>query len=254
MTGWVCPACHGDLGGDVDGAERCAGCGRRWGRRDGFLDYVDEAQVRGTDRWMRVVYHHLAPLHDPLLAGTFRVVLGERLSDARATILQRLGAQPGERVLEVGTGTGRNALGLASAGVDYVGVDLAPGMLRIARRRLARAGRSDVPLALADAHALPFRDQSFDRVLHVGAVNSFRDPERALAELARVARPGAALVLVDEQLADNADLVTRVAFRASTFYATSPCVAPGRLPGATITSVEQLSAFFYLLRASTPDM
>ncbi len=242
---WVCPACRGV----ILGAGICPGCSRTWGLRDGFLDLVDRAEVRGSDRWMGAVYHHLAPLHDPLLAGTFRLVLGSRLADARATILSRLDARTGECVLEVGTGTGQNALRLAKAGVDYVGVDLAPGMLRIARRRLAAAGRADVPLALADAHALPFADDQFDRVMHVGAVNSFRDPELALSEMARVAKPGATLILVDEELAPAVSRFTRAAFRLSTFYATTPCRAPDRLPGATIQSKEQLSDFFYLVRA-----
>lgn len=199
---------------------------------------------------MRAIYHHLAPLHDPLLAGTFRLILRSRVADARATILARLDARHGERVLEVGTGTGQNALRLATAGVRYVGVDLAPGMLRIARKRLVTAGRGDVPLALADAHSLPFADNQFDRVMHVGAVNSFRDPERALSEMARVAKPGATLILVDEELAPAASRLTRAVFRLSTFYATTPCRAPERLPGAAIQSKEPLSEFFYLLRAT----
>lgn len=246
---WACPGCHAPLEGLRAGGS-CPGCGRSTGEQDGFLDFVAHPEVQGTDRLMRAVYHNLAPLHDPLLAGTFRLLLGSRLSEARATILDRLGARPGERVLEVGTGTGQNALRLASAGVHYVGVDLAAGMLRIARSRLAAAGRSDVPLALADAHALPFQDDQFDRVMHVGAVNSFRDPERALSEMARVAKPGGMLLLVDEELAPEASRLTRIAFRAATFYASpAACRAPERLPGAVITSKEQLSDFFYLLRA-----
>lgn len=242
---WACPRCHGPL--DVDHA--CRACSWRAGEQHGFVDFVDHPAVRGPDRLMRAVYHNLAPLHDPVLAATFRLVLGSKLADARATILSRLGARPGERVLEVGTGTGQNALRLAQAGVAYTGVDLAAGMLSIARRRLRAAGR-EVPLALADAHALPLADAQFDRVMHVGAVNSFRDPERALGEMARVAKPGARLVLVDEQLAPDARWSTRVAFRASTFYTREPCVAPTRLPGARIDRTEQLSDFFYLLTAT----
>lgn len=199
---------------------------------------------------MQRIYDRGAALHDPVLAATFRLFLHSTVDSARANILAALGARRGERVLEVGTGTGGNALRLAAAGVNYVGIDLACGMLNIARNRLNKAGFSAVPLALADAHALPFADGSFDRVVHVGAVNSFRDPMRALAEMIRVARDGATLVLVDEELAADAPRLTRWAFRASTFYTNEPCVAPSVLPeGAVIQKVEPLTDFFYLMRA-----
>jgi ubiquinone/menaquinone biosynthesis C-methylase UbiE len=211
---------------------------------------IDEDQLGRSDARMRRVYDRLAPLHDPVLALTFRGVLGGTVEGARDAILARLGAQPGERVLEVGAGTGRNALRLARHGVDYVGVDLAPGMIRRARRRLDGAGFGSTPLAVADAHHLPLPDASFDRVFHVGAVNSFADPTRALAEMSRVCRPGGMLLLVDEELAPDAGLLTRLAFRASIFYTTpAACSAPDLWPGAAITSVERLTDFFYLLTA-----
>lgn len=244
-TPWVCPRCRGQLAG-----QSCAQCAHDWQIKRGFNWFVDDATVAGSDRLMRRVYDRGARLHDPVLAATFQLFLGSTVADARQTILEHLGAKAGDRVLEVGTGTGGNALVLAERGIDYTGVDLAAGMLEIARKRLDRAGHRHVPLAIADAHALPLADAVFDRVLHVGAVNSFRDPERALAEMTRVARPGATLVLVDEQLAPNAGRSVRWAFRASIFYTTiEKCRPPAAIPGANIESIEQLTEFFYLLRA-----
>lgn len=247
---WVCPRCRGRLTNNV-----CAACGQAWRINRGFNWFVDDDAVTGSDRRMQGIYDRGARFHDPVLAATFRLFLGSTVADARRTILERLAAKPGDRVLEVGTGTGGNALQLAARGIDYTGVDLAAGMLTIARERLDRAGHRHVPLAIADAHALPLPDQSFDRVLHVGAVNSFREPARALAEMTRVARPGATLILVDEQLAPNAGRSLRWAFRASVFYTTAErCRPPESIPGATIESVEQLTAFFYLMRAVTPPL
>lgn len=243
---WVCPRCRGELTGEL-----CARCSHHWPIKRRFNWFVDDATIAGSDRFMRRIYDRGARLHDPVLAATFHLFLGSTVADARRTILERLGAKAGDRVLEVGTGTGGNALALAARGIDYTGVDLAAGMLEIARKRLDRAGHRHVPLAIADAHALPLPNAAFDRVLHVGAVNSFRDRERALAEMARVARPGATLILVDEQLASNAGRSVRWAFRASIFYTTAEkCRPPPTIPSANIESVEQLTAFFYLLRAT----
>ena len=246
---WDCPRCRGAL----DDRLTCRDCNRVWEIRRGFPWLVDDANISGTDRALRRIYDRGAAFHDPALAATFRIFLGSTVAAARKTILERLGAKTGERILEVGTGTGGNAQQLVAMGVDYVGVDLAAGMLEIARRRLDLAGHRHVPLAIADAHTLPFASRQFDRVLHVGAVNSFRDPEFALGEMSRVAKPGATIVLVDEQLAPNAGRSTRWAFAASTFY-TRPerCRAPTEFPGATIESVEQLTEFFYLLKGRTP--
>jgi ubiquinone/menaquinone biosynthesis C-methylase UbiE len=128
-------------------------------------------------------------------------------------------------------------------------------MLSVLRAR-GRAKREELPrLVMADAHALPFADHFFDRVFHVGALGSYRDPARALAEMARVAVPGSPIVAVDEQLdparADN--LLARAFFRLVTFYEARPHCPVEALPeGATDVLEEQLSRFFYCLRFRMP--
>ncbi|HTO07057.1 MAG TPA: methyltransferase domain-containing protein [Myxococcota bacterium] len=103
---------------------------------------------------------------------------------------------PGERVLEVGCGTGSvwsaNAERLP-AGLSLVLSDLSPGMLEAARRRLAQL--SPAPeLRTADAQSLPFPDASFDVAIANHMLYHVPDRARALAELARVLRPGGRLV------------------------------------------------------------
>ncbi|MCB9762318.1 MAG: class I SAM-dependent methyltransferase [Alphaproteobacteria bacterium] len=232
----------------------CAGCGRRWGEVDGLPDLVDEAAVWGTDRLLRVVYDRLGRLHDPALRYLLAPIDGfdedavrARIADALA---ERLRAPP-RRLLDLGCGTGQELLRLAARFPDaaLVGVDLSPGMLRLGARKLARAG-VDAWLALADVHALPFPDDTFDGVVHVGAVNNWRDKRRALAELLRVARPGAPVVIVDEQLdpALRRSLVHRGLFRAMTWYDRRPQAPVALLPAdAEAISVTQLTRYFYLL-------
>jgi ubiquinone/menaquinone biosynthesis C-methylase UbiE len=160
------------------------------------------------------------------------------------------------RILEVGVGTGANlprieaALPPGLAGrAEVWGLDLSRGMLAGAQRRISRLGYGHVRLVQGDAHALPFRDQAFDRVFHVGGIGGFRDPARALAELARVARPGSPIVVVDEQLEPGLGPLRWTFFRALTFYDRAPhCPVEALPPGAWDILEEQVSRFYYSLR------
>jgi ubiquinone/menaquinone biosynthesis C-methylase UbiE len=104
----------------------------------------------------------------------------------------------GSAVLDVGCATGRLLERLAEAGArELAGSDLAPRILDVARRKLARF---DVALDLrsADAEtALPWPADSFDAVTLTGVVHHFRNPEAALGEIGRVLRPGGKLIIVD---------------------------------------------------------
>ncbi len=114
---------------------------------------------------------------------------GARRDRARAAILERpmLEAVRGaRRVLEVGVGTGRVLAQVAAA--VRVGADVSSAMLAVARRR-------GLAVVRADAHRLPFAAGSFDGALAGGAVFRYLDAPVALAELARVLVPGAALAI-----------------------------------------------------------
>jgi ubiquinone/menaquinone biosynthesis C-methylase UbiE len=114
-------------------------------------------------------------------------------------VLRHLPRQARARVLEVGIGSGANLPLLPSSWTVY-GVDIAPSQLAHCRDRMpGMAGR----LAWAEAEALPFADATFDAVYTVGGFNYFRDPILAIEEMRRVARPGAPLVVADE----NPDLI-----------------------------------------------
>lgn len=114
---------------------------------------------------------------------------GDARSERRFRIIdapQHQAARGAQRVLELGCGTGR-----LLAGIDApvrIGVDISPGMLRHARRR-------GLAVALADAHALPFADASFDAVLAAKGLFRYLDAERAFRECARVLAPGGRLAV-----------------------------------------------------------
>lgn len=99
----------------------------------------------------------------------------------------------GARVLELGVGTGRIALPAAAAGLHVTGIDVSSGMLVVAAENAHAAGVT-LDLHQGDAHDLPFPDHSFDAALAVHVLHLLSDWRRALAEVARVVRPGGALI------------------------------------------------------------
>jgi ubiquinone/menaquinone biosynthesis C-methylase UbiE len=107
-------------------------------------------------------------------------------------------------VLEVAVGTGRN-LPFYPEGTRLTGVDWSPAMLGIARRRAADLGR-EADLRQGDAQALDFPDSSFDTVLCALGLCAIPDDRRAVAEMARVLRPGGRLLLVDHVAASASAL------------------------------------------------
>jgi len=108
-------------------------------------------------------------------------------------------SRPGERVLDVGAGTGVSTVELARGGAFAVGVDLSLGMLRAGRRT-----RPDVPLVAGDALRLPFPDACFDAVTISFALRNVVDAEAALRELGRVTRVGGRLVVCEFSHPTNA--------------------------------------------------
>ncbi|MGI5211515.1 demethylmenaquinone methyltransferase [Plantactinospora sp. CA-290183] len=103
-----------------------------------------------------------------------------------------LGLRAGQRVLDVGAGTGVSTAELATSGAYAVGLDLSIGMLRAGRRV-----RPEVPLLAGDALRLPFPDAAFDAVTISLALRNVVDTEAALREMARVTRPGGRLVVCE---------------------------------------------------------
>lgn len=103
-----------------------------------------------------------------------------------------LAIQAGERVLDVGAGTGSSTAGLAADAGYAVGVDMSLGMLAVGRQ-----ARPELPLLAGDALALPFTDAAFDAVTISFALRNVADPVAALRELRRVTRPGGRLVVCE---------------------------------------------------------
>jgi ubiquinone/menaquinone biosynthesis C-methylase UbiE len=99
-----------------------------------------------------------------------------------------------ERALDVGTGAGALAFALAPLVREVVGVDLVPELIALGRERAP----ANVQLLEADATALPFETASFDLVATLRTLHHAARPELVLAEMSRVARPGATVLVIDQ--------------------------------------------------------
>ena len=111
-----------------------------------------------------------------------------------------LNLMPGDGIgdfLDIGTGTGRMLELFAARAVTAQGVDLSREMLAVARANLERAGLENCRVRLGDMYRLPFADRSFDAISIHQVLHFAEAPDQAVAEAARVLRPGGHLVIAD---------------------------------------------------------
>jgi SAM-dependent methyltransferase len=133
----------------------------------------DAIKVRQQKTWASGDYARVA---------TTLTLMSERLCEA-------VDLEPGERVLDVATGSGNTALAAARRWCDVVAVDYVPSLLEHGRQRAA-VDRLDVTFMEGDAENLQFPDASFDVVLSTVGAMFAPNQERTASELLRVCRPG----------------------------------------------------------------
>jgi phosphatidylethanolamine/phosphatidyl-N-methylethanolamine N-methyltransferase len=121
---------------------------------------------------VKAAYRRYAPVYDTLF--------GPVLQPGRHAVVQALHCRPGERVLEVGVGTGLS-LPLYPRDVRVTGIDLSSEMLEKAKRRVARVNLRNVEALLEmDAESTTFADASFDKVVAMYVVSVVPQPARLL--------------------------------------------------------------------------
>lgn len=102
-----------------------------------------------------------------------------------------------QTVVDVGTGTGFVAAGLASRAARVIALDNSPGMLAVARNNLDRLAIHNVDLREADLASLPLPGDSVDAAVANMVLHHAKDPAEMLVEMARVTRPGGRVAVTD---------------------------------------------------------
>ena len=200
----ACPFCHGCL--NYAGVHQetlhtglliCQQCKREYPLVDGIPHFIQPETLNGFNRRFAQMYNWFSWGYRLFSKIAFAYI---RMDEAtgRREITDRLDPHGG-RVLEVSIGPGVNLpylMNRADVG-EVLGLDISLGQLQRCRSYVAKKGWS-VDLCLGNGEQLPFQDESFEGVFHVGGINFFNNKKSAIDEMIRVARPGARILIADE--------------------------------------------------------
>jgi phosphatidylethanolamine/phosphatidyl-N-methylethanolamine N-methyltransferase len=138
-----------------------------------------------------------------LFSGSYDYVFGPVFHIGRKDAVRIANAQPGQRILEVGVGTGLS-LPFFRPDSEVTGIDVSAAMLKKAHDRVARQKLANVKgIYEMDAEAMSFPDNSFDAVLALYVASVVPNPAKFAAEMRRVCRPGGTIVLVNHFASEN---------------------------------------------------
>ena len=163
--------------------------------RNGIPIILAEESLAGSNRFYRWLYDVIAFAYDPIIS------LGDALKintegNIRQEYIADLNVNPGDKVLETAVGTASNILLLPEEG-DFYGLDISWHMLKIAQKKISSDLRK-AELFQGDGAFLPFQDDTFDLAFHMGGLQFYSDPFKGVSEMARVAKPGKTIHILDE--------------------------------------------------------
>ena len=185
---------------------------------------TEEERDREALDWQIEVWNRISDLYQREIDPRFTPVV-----DA---VIERAGLTAGERVLDLGTGTGsvvERAAAIVGGDARVVGVDISPDMLAMARQRIAARGLINVALRNGRGESIPADDDSFDVVLSSLTLMYVIDRAAAAKEIVRVLRPGGRLIATVWGGPDECDIVL---FQQTAGRFAGPPPVPGVGPGA----------------------
>lgn len=194
----ACPTCHSTLA--IQPAEAglyCAACKVTYPIHRQIPHFIQQETLSGLNRRFAGLYDWFSWFYR-LFSKVAFAYIGMSEEQGRREVLDRL-EPAGGRVLEVSIGPGVNLPYLVGRQdvAEVFGLDISLGQLRRCQSYVAKKGWS-VELFLGNAEMLPFQDESFASVFHIGGINFFNDKQKAINEMIRVAKPGARMMIADE--------------------------------------------------------
>ncbi len=204
-----CPACKGIL--DVPDSFTtngtlpelfCKSCSRSYSSQNGYPDFLGDKEIIHKSKWEKTIRNLYAKFYTVSTDFMFFFLGGAR--NAREEVLTLLELKDNSTILETGMGPGDNFPLIISKArnIKIFAIDIQRQML-IHSLRNTKKWNIEAELFRADAEDLPFRDEMFDVVFHLGAFNLFPDKKKALDEMIRVAKPGARIAIADESEKGN---------------------------------------------------
>ena len=167
---------------------------------DGIPVFLNDTFVRGDNQKYMKMYDWMSKGYD--LAETIigKLRYGNSVNKMRNKIVSQLEWRDNCSVLYVSIGTGTDLKFIPEFvnkdSLDIVGADISMGMLKMCKKKFGK--RLNISLINCCAEDLPFKDNEFDIVFHVGGINFFNDKPLAIREMIRVAKKGTKLLISDE--------------------------------------------------------
>lgn len=199
-----CPACHKDLSpldqslatGQIKGLI-CHACTREFLLDHEYIDFIPDVSLVCNSKREEIVRFLYGRFYTSLTNFMFLFCGGA--DHAREEVLSQLELKEKDVVLETGMGAGENFLMMNgyARNLRFFGIDIQQQMMEHCIKN-TRRWKIKAELCRADALELPFKNDRFDVVFHLGAFNLFRDKRKAIKEMIRVAKGGANIVIADE--------------------------------------------------------
>ena len=199
-----CPECNAELEAEKANSIdhglfilRCKKCSTEFSGNEAFIDFMGKRSLDFSGKWEKWIRNLYARVYTPATNAMFLLCGGVR--NAKKEVLDQVEIKDGYSVLETGVGAAENfyLLNKRAENLSFFGNDIQDQMLSHAIKNLKKW---NIPANLykSDAQYLPFKDESFDVVFHLGSINLFPDKKTAINEMIRVAKPGTKIVIADE--------------------------------------------------------